>query len=153
MKALELKIPPVAVFLLFAIIMYAMGRIQLGIYTNIPGKLLWVSAFVIISVVVGFSGVREFHKATTTVNPTTPDKASTIVDTGIFRQTRNPMYVSLLLLLFAWGVWLEDIVALIFSWLFVAYMNQFQIKPEERALERLFGEDYLDYKSKVRRWI
>jgi protein-S-isoprenylcysteine O-methyltransferase Ste14 len=103
--------------------------------------------------VVGVSGVREFHKATTTVNPTTPDKASTVVDTGIFRQTRNPMYVALLLLLFAWGVWLEDIVALVFSWLFVAYMNQFQIKPEEQALERLFGEDYLDYKSKVRRWI
>ncbi len=153
MKALELKIPPVAVFIIFAVIMYVIGKVQLGIYTYIPGKALWVSALVIISVVVGFSGVREFHKATTTVNPTTPEKASTIVDTGIFRQTRNPMYVALLLLLFAWGVWLEDMVALVFSCLFVAYMNHFQIRPEERALERLFGEDYLDYKSKVRRWI
>jgi len=106
-----------------------------------------------LSGVIGIAGVLAFRQAQTTVNPVKPESASTVVSNGIFAYTRNPMYLALLLLLLAYAIWLENMLAFVGCPLFVAYMNRFQIYPEERALEGLFGERYLVYKQKVRRWI
>lgn len=154
MKALELKIPPVLLFILFAVSMYVLAAIDNGwLYMHIPLKSIWVTALFVFSGYMGISGVLEFKKAKTTVDPTKPTKASSVVDTGIFSKTRNPMYVALFILLLSWGFWLEDGLSLFLSMFFIPYMNRFQIKPEERALEKIFGDDYLSYKAKVRRWI
>ncbi|MFA0439143.1 hypothetical protein BCU70_06730 [Vibrio sp. 10N.286.49.C2] len=154
MKALELKIPPVAVFLVLAILMFAIHSVDsTWLFIYIPLKVIWVVLLVAASGYVGISGVYEFKRAKTTVDPTRPDKASQVVDSGIFSLTRNPMYVALYCLLLAWGIWLEDVLSLLTSVLFVLYINRFQIQPEERALTRMFGEQYLDYKARVRRWI
>ncbi|AYV20033.1 methyltransferase family protein [Vibrio mediterranei] len=154
MKALELKIPPVLLFILFAVSMYALAAIDNDwLYMHIPLKSIWVTALFVFSGYMGISGVLEFKKAKTTVDPTKPTKASSVVDTGIFSKTRNPMYVALFTLLLSWGFWLEDGLSLFLSMFFIPYMNRFQIKPEERALEKIFGDDYLSYKAKVRRWI
>lgn len=111
------------------------------------------AGLILIAGVVGIAGVYEFRKAKTTVNPVKPETASLVVDTGVFAYTRNPMYVALLLVIIAIGLWWQHLSVILCGVLFVTYMNRFQIKPEERALERLFGEDYLDYKNQVRRWI
>lgn len=154
MKALELKIPPVLLFLIIAVCMYLIATIDNGwFYTYIPLRSVWSIGLFVVSGFVGISGVVEFRRAKTTVDPTKPDKASSVVDSGIFAKTRNPMYVALFLLLLSWGFWLEDGLALTFCWLFIPYMNRFQILPEERALEAAFGAAYLDYKAKVRRWV
>lgn len=154
MRALELKVPPVLVFMIIAVVMYLLARFDNGwFYTYIPLKSVWSLGLFLISGFVGVSGVIEFKRASTTVDPTKPHKASCIVDSGIFAKTRNPMYVALFALLLSWGFWLEDGLALALSWLFIPYMNRFQIYPEERALESAFGDAYLDYKAKVRRWL
>ena len=111
-------------------------------------------AAVLVGVGVGLaiSGVLTFKRAKTTVNPTTPAAASALVRTGVFRFTRNPMYLGLLLCLVAWAVYLSNALALLIVPLFVLYMNRFQIAPEERALATLFGDAYAAYKREVRRW-
>ncbi|EHA1126360.1 isoprenylcysteine carboxylmethyltransferase family protein [Vibrio navarrensis] len=153
MRKLELKIPPVAVFLLMCTGMFA---VELWLAEPLF-RLTFprVSALLPfgLSGVVGIAGVREFRKAKTTVNPVKPEKASTVVASGIFAYSRNPMYLALLLLLLSYACWLQNAITFAFAPLFVLYMNRFQIQPEERALEKRFGSAYLQYKQKVRRWI
>ncbi|WP_240183220.1 methyltransferase family protein, partial [Vibrio cholerae] len=89
----------------------------------------------------------------TTVNPMAPDLAATVVDSGVFALSRNPMYLGLLLLLFGLAYWQENALSLVIVGGFLLYMNQYQIEPEERILEAKFGEAYLHYKKRVRRWL
>lgn len=95
----------------------------------------------------------SFWLAKTTINPLDPSQASKLVTSGIFRVTRNPMYLSLLLLLIAYvirlGAWVEGIGPILFA----AYVTRFQIIPEERILSEKFGEPYLAYMSRTRRWL
>ena len=99
------------------------------------------------------AGVAAFRRARTTVNPLKPDSASSLVDSGIYRLTRNPMYLGFALALLGWGIFLSNPLSLAMLFVFVGYMNRFQIVPEERALESLFGDAFKAYRSKVRRWL
>ena len=83
----------------------------------------------------------------------TPEAASALVRSGIYRTTRNPMYVGLLLILVAWAVLLSSVWTLLGPLVFVLYITRFQIIPEESALSALFGADYAAYQSSVRRWL
>lgn len=153
MEQLERKIPPVAVFIILAVIINYLSRcIHLAtLPLPLPG---WVFAICfLLAGGIGVAGVYEFRKADTTVNPVKVDRASSVVDSGIFSYTRNPMYLALFLLLFGYAYWHQNLLGLGTSFGFILYMNRFQIQPEEQALERLFGEEYLDYKQRVRRWI
>ena len=94
-----------------------------------------------------------FRKQRTTFNPTQPTNASSLVKTGIFRMSRNPMYISMLLLLIGWAVKLGNPFSILILILFVWYMTQFQIKAEEEALTKIFGTEYKEYCRKVRRWL
>jgi protein-S-isoprenylcysteine O-methyltransferase Ste14 len=152
LQTLELKIPPPIVAAVAALAMW-------GLSTATPH---WMAppariavAWVIAAVGVAFaaSGVIAFRRARTTMNPTTPDSASALVTTGVYRLTRNPMYVGLLLILLAWAIYLSSGWALPVPLLFAAFINRFQIAPEERALAALFGADYLGYQTSVRRWL
>ena len=99
-----------------------------------------------------FLSIREFARHRTTVNPLNPASASNLVSGGIFGYSRNPMYLAMLLILaslgLAWGSWLAVL------WLLLAmlYLQCFQIYPEERALQALFGDSYVNYCQRVRRW-
>ncbi|MEK7661535.1 MAG: isoprenylcysteine carboxylmethyltransferase family protein, partial [Pseudomonadota bacterium] len=95
----------------------------------------------------------EFRKFKTTVNPINPDKASLIVASGIFSKTRNPMYLGMILLLSGWAILNTSLLGFLLVFGFWAFITRFQIIPEERALSAKFGQGYLDYLSKVRRWI
>ena len=95
----------------------------------------------------------SLRRARTTVNPLRPERASALVTTGVYRITRNPMYVGMALMLLAWAVLLASPAALAGPVTFIAYMNRFQIGPEEDALDTLFGPDYAAYRSRVRRWL
>ena len=97
--------------------------------------------------------MRSFRKAKTTMNPFKPDTSSALVSHGVYRFTRNPMYVGLLITLLGWAAFLWQPWALFFLPLFVLYITQFQIKPEERVLSSLFGTEYAEYMAKVRRWL
>jgi protein-S-isoprenylcysteine O-methyltransferase Ste14 len=87
------------------------------------------------------------------VNPLQPDAASSLVSGGVYRWTRNPMYLGMALVLLAWAVYLSSIAALAVLPLFIVYINRFQIEPEERALEARFGAQFERYRKAVRRWL
>ncbi|HHF3031140.1 TPA: isoprenylcysteine carboxylmethyltransferase family protein [Vibrio diabolicus] len=153
MRKLELKVPPVAVFLLAILLMYGLTVLVPSLNISVPFVEVVVGGLTLLSGYMGIAGVYEFHKVKTTVNPVKPDTASSVVRTGVFSFSRNPMYMALLLLIIAIGLWWQHLSVVLCSVVFVSYMNRFQIKPEERILERLFGEEYVDYKNHVRRWI
>ncbi len=145
--------PPVIVIIIFTILMGLVSLITPNI--SIPG---WLNAVITISIVLmGLfflgAGVISFKQAQTTVDPTQPDKASTLVTSSIYKITRNPMYVGFLLVLVGWGIFLSNLFSLALLIAFVLYMNRFQIGPEERALEAIFGNDFVTYKKQVRRWL
>ncbi|CAH7017357.1 MULTISPECIES: methyltransferase family protein [Vibrio] len=153
MKFLELKVPPVALFILVLVASYFSAQQLSTGAIGMPFKFIILGVGIVLSGVIGLSGIWEFRKQKTTVNPIKVETASTVVDSGIFGYTRNPMYLGLFILLFCFGYFFQNIFSVLLSFAFVIYMNQFQIKPEERALEQLFGAEYVDYKQKVRRWI
>jgi protein-S-isoprenylcysteine O-methyltransferase Ste14 len=97
--------------------------------------------------------VISFVLAKTTINPMRPEGASRLITTGIYRLSRNPIYLADVLLLAAWAVWLGSLVSLVLIAAFVGYIHHFQILPEERALRQIFGENYTAYCSRVRRWL
>jgi protein-S-isoprenylcysteine O-methyltransferase Ste14 len=103
--------------------------------------------------VIGGLGFASFIRAKTTVNPMKPDSSSSLVVSGIYQFTRNPMYLGFLLGLFGWAIFLSNALAFFLLPAFIAYMNRFQIEPEEKALARLFGEQFVAYRSRVRRWL
>ncbi|WP_372384076.1 isoprenylcysteine carboxylmethyltransferase family protein [Vibrio sp. BS-M-Sm-2] len=153
MRFLELKVPPVALFILVLVASYFSAQQLNTGAVGLPFKFIILGVGIVLSGVIGLAGVWEFRKQKTTVNPIKVGTASTVVDSGIFGYTRNPMYLGLFILLFSFGYFFQNIFSVLLSFGFVIYMNYFQIKPEERALEQLFGAEYVDYKQKVRRWV
>lgn len=147
------RIPPPLVVLVIAAAMWALSIPLPAI--ALPWPLRVAAALVIASIGAAFSiaGAIAFHRAKTTVNPLRPELASALVTTGIYRISRNPMYVGMALVLIAWAVGLASPVALIGPAAFIMYMNRFQIAPEERALAAKFGQEYAAYRSRVRRWL
>lgn len=153
MRKLELKIPPPVVALLVALAMWGVARNSDASAASEMPRLLVAIALALVGVAFDVSGVIAFHRAKTTINPMKPQSTSSIVDSGIYRVTRNPMYVGLVFLLCAWAVFLGPWWALPGPLAFAAYIGRFQIAPEEKALAALFGAEYLSYKAKVRRWL
>jgi protein-S-isoprenylcysteine O-methyltransferase Ste14 len=151
-SSLELRLPPLAVTLVAALCMWLISRwmpgLEWGRYWRLVTALLLLAAGILVAV----AGVLEFHRARTTVNPTTPQAASAMVRSGIYRHTRNPMYLGMLLMLVAWAAWLASPGACVVLPAFFAYINRFQIEPEERILARLFPGEFDDYRQSVRRW-
>ena len=139
MEKLECKLPPVALFVILAVVINRVAIEFVSFQVALPFHNIFAGLSVLFSGFVGLAGVYEFKRAKTTVNPVHINKASTVVDSGIFAYSRNPMYLGLLILLFGFAYWLQNLLALGVPLLFVLYMNRFQIRPEERALEKLFG--------------
>jgi len=149
---MKFKIVPPLVLLIFAGIMVLLakflpfgqfdffGRQQLKYFLWGLGLLILIAAAV------------QFKKASTTTNPLKPKKASQLIVSGIFSYTRNPMYLAMLLFLIGLGLQLENAFNTLVAAGFVYYMNHFQIKSEEKALDGLFGKEYTLYCKAVRRW-
>jgi protein-S-isoprenylcysteine O-methyltransferase Ste14 len=95
----------------------------------------------------------RFRQVRTTVNPMDPGQATQLVADGVFRISRNPMYLGLVLLLIGWAVWLDCASPWFVPPLFMIVLTRIQIIPEEQALERLFGSRYIAYRRRVARWI
>ncbi len=104
----------------------------------------------LISVLLGVLAVKL---SGTTVDPTRPQRASVLVTTGIYRFSRNPMYLGFLLWLLGWSAWLQQPLGVVVGGVLLAYLNRFQIAPEERALRVRFGQAFSDYCARTRRWL
>lgn len=153
MQTLELKIPPVVLVALFALAMWLLPQLVPPLALPLDWRLVLAGMFAGAGIAVALSGVLAFRRAKTTVDPRVPQQSSSLVIRGIYRYSRNPMYVGFLLLLMAWAFYLTSAAALALLPLFVLYMNRFQIAPEERHLLRKFGAEYQAYLTQVRRWL
>ena len=152
MHALELKIPPVVLMLFAGAAMWVLSAATSLFAWQVPYKQAIALTLAVSGVTVAVLGVASFRRASTTVNPTRLQDTSSLVTTGIYRLSRNPMYLGFLLALAAWAVFLANILVLLLVVAFVIYMNRFQITPEERALAVMFGTEFNAYKRRVRRW-
>ena len=150
---LENRIPPPAVGLLVAALMYAAAWLVPAAEFDLPWRRPLAIAIAIVGAMVDIAAVVHFLRMKTTVNPLDPAAASKLVVSGLFRISRNPMYVGMAILLVAWGIHLANVAALALVAPFILYMNRFQIEPEERALRARFGAGYDAYRARVRRWL
>ena len=153
MQALELKIPPPIIALLCAALMWALAHYLPSQAWAHPWRLPLTGVLAALGLAADLAGILAFRRHRTTVNPLAPHKSSTIVQDGIYRLSRNPMYLGMALLLTAWAVWLSNPWCLLVLPLFVAAITRWQILPEERILSAQFGAPYQDYLRRVRRWL
>lgn len=150
---LEQKIPPVMVTILTVLFMYINNLYASFLNFTLPFNEQLLIIFVISGFAFAISGVVSFKKHKTTVNPINTKNVSTLVISGIYRYTRNPMYVGMLMVLLGYLLYLGNPINVLFIALFIWYMTTYQIKPEEVLLASLFGDEYDLYKTNVRRWL
>jgi protein-S-isoprenylcysteine O-methyltransferase Ste14 len=153
MTPLDLKVPPLLVVVLTALAMLVLSRVVPGLVYDWSWRLAGGIGLIIVGGTVALAGVVEFRRRRTTVNPMTPGAASTIVSSGVYRWSRNPMYLGFLCALAGLAVYLSNAASFVMIAAYVAYMNRYQIEPEERALLARFGPEYASYMAKVRRWL
>lgn len=146
-------VPPPVIAALVGLLMWQADRLLSFAHITWGGQLSLAAALLLIAFVLMVLAAVSFFKAKTTINPLRPARASQLVTSGVFRYSRNPIYLGDLLALLAFAIFLGNVFNLGFLCLFVVYLNRFQIAPEERALTSLFGEAYLDYCRRVRRWV
>ena len=151
--SLELRVPPVLLAAVAVLAMWGAAAAWPCAGLPVPGKGVLSALFVALGAAVALAGVVAFRAHRTTLNPTRPGAASSVVRDGVYRHTRNPMYLGLALGLAGWGVYLANAASLALLPAFVAYLNRFQIEPEERALLARFGPEFADYMAAVRRWV
>ena len=153
MASLELRIPPLALAVLVGALMWIVRFISPSLTIEFQRGNVIASAIATLGIAIALAGVLEFRRARTTVDPTAPSKSTSVVTGGIYRFTRNPMYLGFLLVLAGWAAYLSNPVVLLGPVLFVIYMNRFQIIPEERILKSRFGAPFEQYLGAVRRWV
>lgn len=153
MRSLELLLPPPVIMLTTALIMWLLSVLFPTFNKDLTNSLIGAVIVGLIGLAIGLSGAISFLRAKTTLDPKRPGDASLLVTSGIYRFTRNPMYLGLLLMLAAWGMFLGNILSLLFIIVFFFYIHRYQIQPEERVLEEKFGTEFILYKTKVRPWI
>jgi len=150
---LDLKVPPPGVALLLGLFMWLASSLVAPVEVPFGYRAGVAAVLACVGVAVGLAPIFQFLRAGTTINPTRPGATSSLVTGGVYRFSRNPMYLSLLLYLLAWAVYLSNWLAMLFLPVFVIYINRFQIQPEEHALVALFGPEYTSYQAGVRRWL
>jgi protein-S-isoprenylcysteine O-methyltransferase Ste14 len=152
-KAQRLYFPPLAQFAIYGIASYVLAAI-LPFLAIQSAVFFWLSVpLVLFGSIVLLVSVRSFAKAGTTVNPIEPEKADRLVTSGLYRFTRNPMYLGMLLVLFALAFALQNIAAFSGPLLYALSITLFQIIPEERVLEGKFGIAFAAYRKQTRRWL
>ncbi len=149
---MRLKVPPIVIVFSFGGLMYVLAEFLPIGYFDFFGRRILAKVLFGLAILVMIVAVIQFFRAKTTVDPQSPDKASRLVVSGVYSFTRNPMYLGMLLMLLAWGLILGNAFNTLLAALFVAYMNKFQIVPEEEALTEIFGKKYQKYCLDVRRW-
>ncbi|EAQ29733.1 isoprenylcysteine carboxyl methyltransferase family protein [Erythrobacter sp. NAP1] len=150
---MKLLIPPPIIALLCSLAMWGIAETFSQTRFAFPFQSALAGAFIVVGLAIDLISIGAFRKAKTTVTPLAPEKATSLVVTGVYRHTRNPMYLGLLLILSGIAIWLGSPVNGAILIAFVGYITAFQIAPEEARLTKLFGSDYERYRARVRRWL
>lgn len=149
---MELKLPPILVFIFFAIMMYLVGRFLPFGFFDFFGRFLLAKILSVLAVLIALVSLIQFYRLKTTVDPRAPHKTNRLITNGLYKYSRNPMYLAMLLLILAYGLQMGNAFNTLVAAGFVSYMNRFQIIPEEKILLQKFGKEYKIYLSQTRRW-
>lgn len=149
---MKLRIPPVILFAFTALLMYVLAEFLPAGYFDFFGRLYLMGFLLLLATAIAITALIQFFSAKTTVDPLHPEKASALVRKGVYSISRNPMYLALLMVLLAWGLWLGNAFNVLLAAGFVSVMNRWQISREEASLLEKFGNEYRQYCIKVRRW-
>lgn len=150
---MAVMIPPPAQAVLAAGAIWLADWAVPGLRLDVPGRGALAIVLAALGAGIGAVSVAAFIRARTTISPLAPHKTERLVITGLYRFSRNPMYLGLALLLAAWTVWLANPLGALVVAAFIAAITRLQIKPEENALSAKFGAAYDAYCARVRRWI
>ena len=151
---MHLRIPPPIVALIGILLIFLSKDYILILYLHPHLQNTLSLLFLIFGFVIIFLATKEFKKSETTVNPMKPETSTRLVTSGVFKYTRNPMYLGLASILLASCFYFSSLLGIIvYVPLFIFYITVFQIIPEEESMKTIFNDEYLDYCSKVRRWI
>lgn len=150
---LALRIPPLAVTFLAGLAAWLIAHAVPAMRVDTAALPMIAAALALLGSGCTVLGVISFRRARTTVNPMNPDATTALVMSGIYRFTRNPMYLGFLLMLVGELTWLGSPLAATTAPAFVIYLNRFQIAPEECALNAQFGPEFIAYTARVPRWL
>ncbi|NMP15982.1 isoprenylcysteine carboxylmethyltransferase family protein [Thalassotalea sp. Y01] len=153
LEKLELKVPPLLLVIIFLLGIYLLPHSPIFIGPEVHWLHITGLALTAIAVLLVLFAVFGFSKEKTTVDPMHPDKTDALVVKGVYRISRNPMYLGFLLLIVALGLALNTLWLFPLAIVFILYINRLQIVPEERFLQQKFGDAFTFYCQKVRRWI
>lgn len=153
MSGLERRIPPPLVALGTAFGMWVVTLFTATVPVPAGVQAMAITGFAVAGVLLSAAGVMAFRRAGTTIDPLRLERSTFLVQDGVYRISRNPMYVGVVLLLLAWAFYLAAPWALLGPVFFVLFIDRFQVRPEERALQAHFGERYARYRARVRRWL
>ena len=153
MPRLELKVPPDVVEFVLATLMWLVATRTPSFHAPLAYRVLVALVLFVPAVAIVVAARAALARAATTYSPLAPERSSRLVTTGVYRSSRNPMYLGMLLALLALAALLANPFSLFLSAVFVAYMDRFQIVPEERVLSARFGAAYETYARGVRRWV
>lgn len=153
MHPLDLKIPPPAIAIICGGFAWLLAHFTPGFDLDVPAKIPIVAVLVLVGLSLDLSGLLSFRKAKTTFNPLSPSRSKVIVQSGLYRFTRNPMYLGMVFELLGLCVFLANPLTVTSVAAFMAYITRFQIVPEERLLLAKFGAPYARYTRSVRRWV
>ena len=145
------KIPPPIVALICGLGIY-LSRSLFPTYNHASIGII-SAIFLSLGIMTLIVAVLFFIKQKTTLSPLQPEKASSLVVSGVFKHSRNPMYLGLSLILLSVAVQFNFVGGILIVFMFIAFITKFQIIPEEIAMEKLFGEEFSRYKKRTRRWI
>ncbi len=149
----SLRLSPVCVYLTCIALMFVCSVLFPALTFAIPARIFLATFFLVAGALLIIAAHHRFHQAQTTANPHTPEHSSQIVISGVYRFSRNPMYLGGALITLATALFFAHALAFLFVITFVVYLNEFQIKPEETVLREHFGAGFIDYCARVRRWI
>ena len=121
-------------------------------YSNVNNSSISI-LFFLIGIACFFFAIKLFKKHNTTISPLKPEKATSLIVSGIYMYSRNPMYLGMLFILISISIRFNIIGGIISISTFIIYITKFQIIPEEEQLKRIFGEKFLNYKKKTRMWL
>ena len=121
-------------------------------YSNVNNSSISI-LFFLIGIACFFFAIKLFKKHNTTISPLKPEKATSLIVSGIYMYSRNPMYLGMLFILISTYIRFNIIGGIISISTFIIYITKFQIIPEEEQLKRIFGEKFLNYKKKTRMWL
>jgi len=141
--------PPIVTIVFLFVIFFTKDIFRFSI--ELPTLLGYIT--IVAGLIIIFVAAKQFKAANTTINPMKPETASILVSNGVFSYSRNPMYLGMLIIIIGFSIIHNPIAIIVFMPLWMLYMINFQIIPEEEAMKILFKEEFLNYAKKTRRWI